>query len=67
MQAKMFRVRGLYQGPMNVLAESEEEARRMYHDAHPGFAGTILSVEERADVNASIDLETGEVTAVVAD
>lgn len=37
-----FVIDGLYRRPEVIDADSEEEARALYHKLHPGWEGTIL-------------------------
>lgn len=56
---KLYKVRGLYRGEMNIFAVDEADARRQYHVAHPGLAGTTMGVEEPS-VSGLDDLVTGQ-------
>jgi hypothetical protein len=50
----LYKIHGLYSGHAVIIAESEEEVRRLYHEQNPGWAGTILDV---------INLDEAEVDA----
>lgn len=57
-QTTGFAVFGLYHDrvvPQVILATDKADARRQYHDMHPGMEGTTFTVKELSELMEPVD------------